>query len=671
MGSGEAEQLGHGGDATLCEEYTLTRPRLLKALARIPLVRLAVGGMHTLGLEAGGRVWSWGCNDDSALGRGGAENRPGLVRGGLEGIAVVALSAGDSHSCALDVHGRVYSWGTYKGADGYLGFDARGEVKKQDTPLHLGALGARYGPAVAISSGSDHTGCITASGRALVWGYGGQGQLGRIARQKDAGASDEEVLSQLDPSPIPLSRVWLPAAGIGGGEGGGGKKKKTKSAASPSAAAVSGTQDGLLAAAASLLPLPGLGTVMEEEEGGGGEEEEEEQEEGASKKRSRNGKEKGGSKAPTARGAVVVAAAVKAKGASSKATPAAAPGSSKNGGKKRGRKDAEAEEEEEGEEEEEEGGGAVALGSKKGGKASSSIASSSASRSSSAKSSAAGAAAAPSASSAVWDAVCRAPQGKLPTGEQPVAAIFAVGYSTFLLSAPDHTNAGGSNLVYACGLNSYGQLGVGHSKDLSVPTLVADLSGPSAPGGGVVSMAGGSQHTVALLADGGVLAWGRGDSGQLGLGRPPSAAAGSASSSSIAVAGSAFRPRQVALPEAAVSITANTCCSAALSRGGTLFTWGYGESGALGNGGGGDENAPFQVNTSPTPFGGGAAWAGRKGEDLEGCRVVAAGMGGQHLVLVAHVGGKGARARPDVSKDCYAIVTDPPVAVEGEEEEDW
>jgi hypothetical protein len=35
------------------------------------------------------------------------------------------------------------------------------------------------------------------------------------------------------------------------------------------------------------------------------------------------------------------------------------------------------------------------------------------------------------------------------------------------------------------------------------------------------------------------------------------------------------------------------------------------------------------------------------------------------------VGGKGARARPDVSKDCYAIVTDPPVAVEGEEEEDW
>ena len=70
------------------------------------IAAIAVGGLHTLALAADGAVWSFGCNDDGALGRGGAENAPGRVRGDLDVTPVTAIAAGDSHSLALTADGR-------------------------------------------------------------------------------------------------------------------------------------------------------------------------------------------------------------------------------------------------------------------------------------------------------------------------------------------------------------------------------------------------------------------------------------------------------------------------------------------------------------------------------------------------------------------------------------
>ncbi|MFA4987322.1 MAG: hypothetical protein WC712_12110 [Candidatus Brocadiia bacterium] len=68
--------------------------------------------------------------------------------------------------------------------------------------------------------------------------------------------------------------------------------------------------------------------------------------------------------------------------------------------------------------------------------------------------------------------------------------------------------------VYSCGAASYGQLGVGESGNLSVPTLIPTLSGK-----GVIEIAVGNFHCVVRCSDGYCYAWGYNNPcGQLGLG---------------------------------------------------------------------------------------------------------------------------------------------------------
>ena len=68
--------------------------------------------------------------------------------------------------------------------------------------------------------------------------------------------------------------------------------------------------------------------------------------------------------------------------------------------------------------------------------------------------------------------------------------------------------------VWAFGLNNFGQLGFGDTKDRVLPASV-----PALRGAGVEAIDGGEHHSIALTAEGGVMAWGRADSGQLGLDR--------------------------------------------------------------------------------------------------------------------------------------------------------
>ena len=64
------------------------------------------------------QVYTWGCNDEGALGRvtsstDGDEFTAGLVKD-MEGVNVVMVSAGDSHTMGLSDKGTVFGWGTYR-----------------------------------------------------------------------------------------------------------------------------------------------------------------------------------------------------------------------------------------------------------------------------------------------------------------------------------------------------------------------------------------------------------------------------------------------------------------------------------------------------------------------------------------------------------------------------
>jgi len=78
------------------------------------VIQLACGGTHTLALCNNGVVFSWGNNDDGALGRSGAENTPLRVDGHLN-IAATGISAGDTHSIAYNTQlNMIFFWGRYK-----------------------------------------------------------------------------------------------------------------------------------------------------------------------------------------------------------------------------------------------------------------------------------------------------------------------------------------------------------------------------------------------------------------------------------------------------------------------------------------------------------------------------------------------------------------------------
>ncbi|KIH86371.1 regulator of chromosome condensation [Sporothrix brasiliensis 5110] len=120
----------------------------------------------------------------------------------------------------------------------------------------------------------------------------------------------------------------------------------------------------------------------------------------------------------------------------------------------------------------------------------------------------------------------RDPRGHalIGSGVPRMVALQHAGSLALVASGEYHSFAVGTDgRVWAWGLNSFGQTGaepdiVRNPNDdnaelsVAVPTEVTALAHT-----GVVALAGGGQHSVALSADGRCLVWGRVDSGQLGL----------------------------------------------------------------------------------------------------------------------------------------------------------
>jgi alpha-tubulin suppressor-like RCC1 family protein len=127
--------------------------------------------------------------------------------------------------------------------------------------------------------------------------------------------------------------------------------------------------------------------------------------------------------------------------------------------------------------------------------------------------------------------------------------------------------------VAAWGANGLGQLGDGNTTESSVPVTVPGLSG-------VKAIAAGGYHSLALLKSGTVMAWGDNEGGQLGIG-------GSAESVDTPVAVPGLSGVQ--------SIAAGNGFSLALLSNGTVMAWGENESGQLGDGFVAQSTAPVAV----------------------------------------------------------------------------
>ncbi|XP_055309663.1 regulator of chromosome condensation-like [Sitodiplosis mosellana] len=175
-GQNEVGQLGFDDD--IIEK---TRPALVVDSLKAKVVDISAGGMHSLYLTADGEVWSFGCNDEGALGRDTSEE-------GSEYSAqkvdlpkdCIRITAGDSHSAFLLSDGRVFACGSFRDSHGTMGLNMKG---KQQTPVEVVA-GEEF---VDIKSGADHLVMLSALGKVFTVGCGEQGQLGRVSSRASSG----------------------------------------------------------------------------------------------------------------------------------------------------------------------------------------------------------------------------------------------------------------------------------------------------------------------------------------------------------------------------------------------------------------------------------------------------------------------------------------------------
>lgn len=134
-----------------------------------------------------------------------------------------------------------------------------------------------------------------------------------------------------------------------------------------------------------------------------------------------------------------------------------------------------------------------------------------------------------------------------------ITSIHTNGSRTFAITA--------SRGVFGWGENSFGQLGDGTTVDRDAPTAVSALPDE------VVELAVGHGHTLALLDDGSVVAWGLNNRGQLGDGT---------------TSDSPTQLVSVDLPGDAVAIAAGGFHSLALLDDGSVYAWGNNDDGQAG-----------------------------------------------------------------------------------------
>ena len=160
------------------------------------------------------------------------------------------------------------------------------------------------------------------------------------------------------------------------------------------------------------------------------------------------------------------------------------------------------------------------------------------------------------------------------------------GYEHSLALASDGT-------VYAWGRNNSGQLGKNDATDAHIPAAVQTL-GTSMAGKVIVQLAAGNSQSMALASDGTVYTWGWNQYGQLGN--------GTTTDSRIPVAvvttGTPMAGKVVS------QIAAGNAHALAMTDDGIVYTWGWNQYGQLGNNSTINSSLPVAVKTTGTPLAG-------------------------------------------------------------------
>lgn len=172
--------------------------------------QVVAGVTHTCALHGSGKVKCWGDNASGQLGLGDIDGRgdePGEMGDQLEHIdlgsdrVATAISAGNSHTCAVLEDGAIKCWGTnIFGPLGLGDLESRGDGPNEmgDSLPSIDVGSDRV--VVAISTGDHFTCALLDHGAIKCWGYNVDGQLGLgdISNRGDAPNEMGDALGTVD-----------------------------------------------------------------------------------------------------------------------------------------------------------------------------------------------------------------------------------------------------------------------------------------------------------------------------------------------------------------------------------------------------------------------------------------------------------------------------------------
>ena len=145
-------------------------PVKVAALEGVKITQVACGWRHTLAVDDGGILHTWGWNKYGQLGFPDLQDQVYPKR--MDSLNTVKLVAGGwHHTLAVDSAGKLFSFGWNK--FGQLGLGHNEDVS---SPEHVDAFGGES--IVLVSSGWRHNLAVTDRGRLFSWGRGVDGQLG-------------------------------------------------------------------------------------------------------------------------------------------------------------------------------------------------------------------------------------------------------------------------------------------------------------------------------------------------------------------------------------------------------------------------------------------------------------------------------------------------------------
>lgn len=174
-------------------------------------IAVSVGNYWACALRVGGQVVCWGWNDNGQLGNGGTSDSPipvpvRDVTGTGQISDGIAISSGTAHACVIRAGGQTVCWG--QGSGGKLGNDSQ---SSSEVPVLVQGVGGggSFLAAGPVSAGGSHSCAIAATGDAVCWGSGNDGQIGNDSTSNSL--TPTMVVRGEDPEVIDLTGPAGPA----------------------------------------------------------------------------------------------------------------------------------------------------------------------------------------------------------------------------------------------------------------------------------------------------------------------------------------------------------------------------------------------------------------------------------------------------------------------------